>query len=101
MKAQGLASCALLAIAPVVFGQPTKGVDQPNPIEVKRTVERQHAIGRLRASQADTLQAEASLALKGTGRVLIILVEFGGADTFLFTPTGDNRSTWDPIGNRT
>ena len=66
----------------------SKYLDQPNAYEVARIMQRQAAL-----ANGDLAQA-AALAKTGTDRVLVILVEFAGTDTFTWNP-GD---TWDPIG---
>lgn len=70
----------------------SKQIDQPNPADRERVLAR----SRMIAADAGGLADSGILALTGTDRALVILVEFGGPDTFTFTP-GD--STWDPIGH--
>ena len=60
-------------------------IDKPNPAEVLRTRQRQSA-----RSPRDNKS--------GNARALVILVEFAGTDSFDFIPTGNNKSTWDPLG---
>lgn len=75
------------------------GQDLPNPIEHQRWVQRQLEMDRARQAQLEGRPAAAvRAALSGTGKILVILVEFGGTDQFTFTPSGPNASTWDPIG---
>lgn len=67
---------------------PGKDIDEPNAKDVMR----------LRALQAakesGDMQTLSDLQL-ADDRVLVILVEFAGTDTFTWTP---GESTWDPIG---
>ncbi|MFB3779227.1 MAG: M6 family metalloprotease domain-containing protein [Bryobacteraceae bacterium] len=74
-------------------------VDVPNPVQAARWRERMRQVEdqRRRPATAQGRPAEVA-ALSGTGRALVILVEFGGTDRFQFIPTGANKSTWDPIG---
>lgn len=95
---RGLAGLLLLAPLPVFASRPDPTVDQPNPIEYRRRselFERRRLLGPQKHRPAVPLFAEAK---SGVDRTLVILVEFAGTDTFTFTPTGANKSTWDPIG---
>ncbi len=65
-----------------------KLIDQPNPKDYQRLVERQRLEKAGKSAQA------ASLAQGPDDRILVILVEFAGTDTFTWRP-GD---TWDPYG---
>ena len=66
-----------------------KSIDQPNIKDYLRNRERQRLLEA-------GLTAEASaLGLAGTDRVLVILVEFAGTDTFTWEA---GVSTWDPLG---
>ena len=65
-----------------------KGIDQPNPIEFQRNQE------RLKLMDAGQLADAAALAKTGTTKVLVLLVDFAGTDTFTWNP-GDH---WDPLG---
>jgi immune inhibitor A len=65
-----------------------KTVDQPNPYDYWRNRERQRLL-----SNGQYLEAQ-SLAVDADDRVLVVLVEFAGTDTFTWKP-GDQ---WDPIG---
>ena len=76
----------LAARRPLSFN---KTIDQPNAKDYLRIRERQRL---LKAGQ--TAEANA-LALSGTDRVLVILVEFAGTDVFTWTA---GVSTWDPLG---
>ncbi len=87
------------SLAPLV-----KERDEPNPVEYRRMRGRQRALERLYGQLADNGIAEVALgldnaaameALAGTDRVLVILVEFGGTDTFTWTL---GQSRWDPLG---
>ena len=83
--------------------------DQPNPAETRRIQERRHLLRELRRlnSLPGPLGLEEGrrktelefridlLARTGTDRVLVILVEFAGTNTFTWTP---GVSTWDPFG---
>lgn len=66
-----------------------KQVDQPNPRDYWRNMQRQHLLEAGQTAEAD------ALALTGTDRVLVILVEFAGTDVFTWTA---GTSTWDPLG---
>jgi immune inhibitor A len=67
---------------------PSKAIDQPNPKDYMRLQARQRLLEAGQTAEA------AALAQTGTDRVLVILVEFAGTDTFTWHP-GD---TWDPLG---
>lgn len=83
--------------------------DQPNPDDGRRIQERQRLLRELRqfgtkpgppnaaaaARQTDLTSRIHRLAKTGTDRVLVILVEFNGTNTFTWTP---GVSTWDPFG---
>ena len=83
--------------------------DEPNPIDYQRIQERKRLIRQLRqleaqpepthlkdaALKADLRSRIEKLARTGTDRVLIILVEFNGTNTFTWT---NGVSTWDPLG---
>ncbi len=68
--------------------RPIKPIDRPNPLDHQRNMNRQHLMEAGKTAQAD------ALALTGSDRVLVILVEFAGTDVFTWTP----GSTWDPLG---
>ena len=91
-------------------GSAAKGErDEPNPIDYQRIQERKRLIRQLRqleaqpepsrlkaaALKADLQSRIEKLAQTGTDRVLIILVEFNGTNTFTWT---NGVSTWDPLG---
>ena len=57
-----------------------KPIDQPNPKDYQRNEE------RMRFLEAGQTAEAASLALSGSDRVLAILVEFAGTDTFTWSP---------------
>ncbi|MDQ1255558.1 MAG: Peptidase protein, partial [Candidatus Hydrogenedentes bacterium] len=61
-------------------------VDRPDPSAFRELTRRQHDIEAGKAATGKT---------SGVGRVLVILVEFGGTDKFTFTP---GESPWDPFG---
>lgn len=65
-----------------------KTVDQPNPYDFWRNRERQRLL-----ANGQYLEAQ-SLAVEADDRVLVVLVEFAGTDTFTWNP-GDH---WDPLG---
>ncbi|MBN1889482.1 MAG: immune inhibitor A [Thermoflexales bacterium] len=65
-----------------------KDIDQPNPKDYARIQERQRLL------EAGQVAEAAALAQTGTDRVLVILVEFDGTDTFTWN-VGDH---WDPYG---
>jgi immune inhibitor A len=98
MSSWPLVLLSLLTAVPVLHAD--KSRDQPNPLELRINRERlgiQNAV-RTGTAAPKTASAEAYAAKAGTDKVLVILVEFGGPDTFDFTPTGTSKSTWDPIG---
>ncbi len=66
----------------------SKTIDQPNAKDYLRLRERQRLLEAGQTAEA------AALAQTGTDRVLVILVEFAGADVFTWNP-GDQ---WDPLG---
>jgi immune inhibitor A len=98
MRCRTLFLSSLLLAAPIVHAD--KSGDQPNPFERRINRERLGIQNALRTATAvpKAASAEAYAAKSGTDKVLVILVEFGGPDTFDFTPTGANKSTWDPLG---
>ena len=74
-----------------------KSLDQPNMQDYLRIRERQQLLAAGRTAEAD------ALAQTGTDRVLVILVEFAGKDTFVWqAPTVPysytTGSQWDPLG---
>ncbi len=78
-----------------------KEIDQPNPIDrarIKQRLQVQQARRELRAkgvgaaAYGDGIEP---MGKSGTERVLVILVEFAGTNTFTWTP---GSSTWDPLG---
>jgi immune inhibitor A len=79
-----------------------KEIDVPNAKDFSKARKRRSLIEQADKQAAakqklsPTLQAELqALARAGEDRVLVILVEFAGKDTFEWDP---NSSTWDPIG---
>ncbi len=66
----------------------TKPIDQPNLKDFLRNRERMRLVEAGKATEA------ADYKLAGTDRVLVILVEYAGTDTFTWNP-GDE---WDPLG---
>ena len=66
----------------------TKPIDQPNFKDKQRMMERQRLL------EAGLTAEAAALAQTGDDRVLILLVEYAGTDTFTWNP-GDQ---WDPLG---
>jgi len=87
---------------PGIKSRLAKKINQPNPKDAKRLAERRKAIEQvdcLRAAHKRVPEALApqltALTKQGTDRILVLLVEFTGSDTFTFTP---GVSTWDPIG---
>ena len=77
----------------------TKPIDQPNPKDKARMMERQRLLEAGQTAEA------AALAQTGTDRVLVMLVEFAGTDVFTWTApiTPSNPATgsqWDPNGHR-
>lgn len=81
-----------------------KETGQPNPLDYRR-VQQRHTLHEYldrhfpdRATGMARLQADAAAAATAavtTDRVLIILVEFNGTDSFAWTP---GVSLWDPFG---
>lgn len=67
---------------------PGKTIDQPNALDVMRN----RAMQILR--EQGNMKALAELQ-NSSDRILVILVEYAGTDTFTWTP---GVSTWDPIG---
>lgn len=67
---------------------PLKPIDRPTPRDFQRNQQ------RLRLLETGEKAAAGQLTLTGTDRVLVILVEFAGTDTFTWQP-GD---AWDPLG---
>lgn len=81
--------------------QPSRGklIDQPNLKDYRRIEERMRLLEAGRVAEAN------ALAQEGEDRVLVILVEFAGTDTYTWTvpsnpmsPTVRTGSTWDPLG---
>ncbi len=77
-----------------------KEIDQPNPKDFRRLRHRQRLMESMTEREGkDTpvglLSEIEALAKTGKDRLLVILVEFGGTDTFTWTP---GVSTWDPLG---
>lgn len=78
-----------------------KQIDMPNPLERARIKQRLRWQRALRAG--NTLDTKGRVAgggpsilrMSGSDRVLVILVEFGGTNSFTWTP---GVSTWDPLG---
>ena len=75
-------------VNPALRSKSVKPIDQPNIKEVEKIRERERAIAN--GTYVD-LQADGVV----TDRVLVILVEFAGTDTFTWT---QGTSTWDPLG---
>jgi M6 family metalloprotease-like protein len=73
-------------------------IDMPNPLEraqIKTRMQWRQA-QRVSGAITDASSAPPSLSRKsGTDRVLVLLVEFVGTNTFTWTP---GVSTWDPLG---
>lgn len=89
-------------MSPLSLVPGAKDVDQPNPIEYRRLRDTRRFRERLEAQLAATGTAEVGLSAEGLGlattgtdRVLVILVEFAGTDTFTWVA---GQSTWDPLG---
>jgi immune inhibitor A len=83
------------ALPPVPYV--VKPMDQPNPKDYQANAERQRLKEAGQSVQADTM------ALAGTDRVLVVMVEFAGTDVFTWTaPTVPSDYTtgsmWDPYG---
>jgi M6 family metalloprotease-like protein len=87
--------------SPEAVRQFMQQIDQPNPIDRARIERRLHAQQARRELRARGATASAygdgvePYGLSGADRVLIILVEFAGTNTFTWTP---GSSTWDPLG---
>lgn len=94
------AAPAIKAPYPLAARQPQplrKTIDQPNAKDYLRIRERQRLLAAGQTAEAN------ALALTGTDRVLVILVEFAGTDIFTWTtpitPTDPTTgSQWDPLG---
>lgn len=78
-----------------------KEIDQPNPRDYRRLKARQSWLEAAQSGYKSKAGASASqhkadaLAKAGTDRILVLLVEFAGTDTFTWTP---GQSQWDPLG---
>jgi immune inhibitor A len=79
-------------------------IDQPNPKDYARMLKRQQLMEKFQKHLKATGMADEALlseikalAVSGSERILVILVEFGGPDTFTWTP---GVSTWDPYGRK-
>lgn len=78
-----------------------KEIDSPNPLDRARIqqrlkVQQARRAVRLKGGAAPAYgEGVELLGQSGTDRVLVILVEFGGTNTFTWTP---GVSTWDPLG---
>lgn len=78
-----------------------KEIDSPNPVDRARILRRLAAQQGTKAKRIATTnepvrgEGPELLGLSGTDRVLVILVEFAGTNTFTWTP---GVSTWDPLG---
>ena len=79
-----------------------ENVDEPEASEYRRMRERRLFLEALDRSLASGGKASVPLAggpsvlgKSGTDRVLVLLVEFAGTDTFTWT---QGTSTWDPLG---
>jgi immune inhibitor A len=89
-------------VAPARPGVTVKPLDEPNPADRERVARRRRLLARAQRAGADgglqvrALELEAqALATVGSDRILVILVEFAGTDTFTWTK---GSSTWDPLG---
>lgn len=69
--------------------------DHPDPLSGARLAEHSRRIEKADQSGDKAVRSEPGMKLAGQGRVLVVLVEFAGSDTFTFTP---GESTWDPYG---
>lgn len=65
------------------------------PIDYPSIKDYQRNLARIAAERDGNAAEASSLALTGTDRVLVLLVEFAGEDTFTYTP---GVSEWDPLG---
>jgi immune inhibitor A len=89
------------AASPAAVRRFMKEIDEPNPLERARILERLRVQQARRQSRAKGADAPAFgegvelLGKSGTDRVLVILVEFAGTNTFSWVP---GASTWDPLG---
>jgi immune inhibitor A len=84
-----------LALSAASDGIVRKERDLPNPLEVQL---RRQADVRSKAAKLAGIQGVPPYLKAGNDRVLVLLVEFAGTDSFEFVPTGDKKSTWDPYG---
>jgi immune inhibitor A len=76
------------AVGPIGRVATSKPIDQPNVKDYQRNQE------RMRLLEAGKDAEAASLAMTADDKVLVILVEYAGTDTFTWNP-GDQ---WDPLG---
>jgi len=72
-----------------------KQLDTPNPLERAKIRQRQQWRQAQRVSGVTAAPPPSLLRKSGADRVLVILVEFAGTNTFTWTP---GVSTWDPLG---
>jgi len=72
-----------------------KQTDMPNPLERAEIRQRQRLRQAQRLLGVTSSDVEPLLRKSGSDRVLVILVEFAGTNTFTWTP---GTSTWDPLG---
>lgn len=86
---------ALFSFALAGFVLSAQGpIDKPNPIAKRHLLDRAAAAAGLKKAP----RAAEIAPIQGTARLLVLLVEFGGTDTFEFIPSGEGRSGWDPFG---
>lgn len=79
---------------------PGKPLDEPDPAAKERIFRRRQLLAAMQRAgglaQVGALDLEArALARVGSDRILVVLVEFAGTDTFTWT---EGQSTWDPLG---
>lgn len=78
-----------------------KETDQPNPLERARIqqrlqIQQAHRTSRVKEASGRVFgEGTELLGKSGADRVLVILVEFAGTNSFTWTP---GVSTWDPLG---
>lgn len=98
-RCRNLIIIALLAVA---SAHSDNYGDRPNRIEALRWRARMQLMEQLRSGKLQPAPKGAESQLlagkAGVDKVLVLLVEFGGPDTFEFIPEGEGKSTWDPLG---
>ena len=100
-RPEGSSPGARVPRGPVGPPPAAKPLDEPNPLERRRLFERRRLLDEAQRAAGDGIRvrsldlAAEALARVGRDRVLVILVEFAGTDTFTWTK---GQSSWDPLG---